>query len=155
MLRVDLRELRHGPVETTGQLAADDAAFEGLELELLEPVRVEGRLQATGDSEYFWRGRLHGRVRLECRRCLTELDRPVDAEVDVLFSADPETSDTPDVYPLPTTATQIDLAPVIREELALAVPAYALCRDECAGLCPRCGADLNAGPCGCTTAEPT
>src|SRR4051812_31634100 len=116
MLRVDLRDLRHGPVETTGVLAADDATFEGLPLGLIEPVRVEGRLQATGDSEYFWRGQLHGRVRLECRRCLTEFEQPVDAQVDVLFSADPETADDPDVYSLPTTATAIDLAPVVREE---------------------------------------
>jgi uncharacterized protein len=155
MLRVDLRELRQGPVETTGELASDDPAFEGLDLGLLESVSVEGRLQETGEGEYFWRGRIHGRVRRECRRCLTELDQPVNAEVHVLFSADAEAADDPDVYPLPTTATAIDLAPVVRDELALAAPAYVLCRSDCAGLCPRCGADLNAGPCGCTTAEPT
>ena len=44
---------------------------------------------------------------------------------------------------------QIDLSTCVREELALAVPRYPLCRDDCAGLCPRCGADLNAGPCAC------
>jgi uncharacterized protein len=45
---------------------------------------------------------------------------------------------------------------VVREELALATPGHLLlCRDECAGLCPKCGADLNAGPCACRTpAEP-
>jgi len=34
------------------------------------------------------------------------------------------------------------------------VPDAPLCRSDCRGLCPRCGADLNAGPCGCGTAEP-
>ena len=44
---------------------------------------------------------------------------------------------------------------VILPELALEVPAFVLCRDDCAGLCPTCGADLNAGPCACVrSAEP-
>jgi uncharacterized protein len=38
---------------------------------------------------------------------------------------------------------------MIREELILAVPEYVLCREECRGLCPRCGKDLNEGPCAC------
>ncbi|HEU4699730.1 MAG TPA: DUF177 domain-containing protein [Gemmatimonadales bacterium] len=156
MLRVDLRDLQHGPVETTGEVAADDALFEGLGFAFVEPVRVTGRLQATGESGYYWRGHLHARVRLECGRCLADLERPVDADISVLFSTDSETADEdPDAYPLPPTTTAIDLAPVVRDELALAVPAFPLCRPECAGLCARCGADLNAGPCGCTSAEPS
>jgi uncharacterized protein len=38
---------------------------------------------------------------------------------------------------------------VVREELGLAVPKFLECRDDCRGLCPNCGKDLNAGPCGC------
>ena len=55
----------------------------------------------------------------------------------------------------PEAALQIDLTGVVREELALEVPAFVLCREDCAGLCPTCGADLNAGPCACVrSAEP-
>jgi len=46
-----------------------------------------------------------------------------------------------------------NLGPVLREEMVLAVPSLVLCRETCAGLCPRCGADLNQGPCGCAAAE--
>jgi uncharacterized protein len=149
MLRIDLRELNRGPVETDGVLGADDPLLEGLNLTLDEPVRVSGRLQATGDGEYFWRGALHTHVRVDCRRCLTEVERDVDADVSVLFSDDPEAADDPSVYALAPDAGHIDLGVAVREELALAVPSYILCREECAGLCPRCGADLNAGPCSC------
>ena len=49
----------------------------------------------------------------------------------------------------------LDLTGVIREELVLDVPTLVLCREDCAGLCPTCGADLNAGPCACVrSAEP-
>lgn len=44
---------------------------------------------------------------------------------------------------------EIDLAPAIREQILLQIPSSPLCRDECRGLCPSCGKDLNAGECGC------
>jgi uncharacterized protein len=154
MLRVDLRDLHRGPVETAGQLDPDDPAFAGLDLELAGPVSVDGRLQETGPGEYFWRGRLRGERVASCRRCLTEVRQPIDVELSVLFSEDPDAADDPSVYPLPPHAAILDLGEAVREELALAVPPFVLCRDDCAGLCPRCGADLNAGPCQCTPAEP-
>jgi uncharacterized protein len=157
MLRVDIRDLRRGPVRTEGQLPPDDPTFEGLGLDLVGPVVVHGQLQATGEGEYLWRGDLHGVVRGECRRCLTEVLDEVDVTVDAaVFSSDPDAVDDPDFYLLSDRAASVDVGVVVREELALATQAnLLLCRDDCAGLCSRCGADLNAGPCVChTPAEP-
>jgi uncharacterized protein len=157
MLRVDIRDIRRGPVRTEGELSPDDPTFEGLGLELVGPVSVHGQLQATGDGEYLWRGDLHGVVRGECRRCLTEVLDEVDVAVDAaVFSSDPDAVDDPDFYFLSDRAAAVDVGVVVREEMALATHAHLLlCRDDCAGLCPRCGADLNAGPCAChTPAEP-
>jgi uncharacterized protein len=157
MLRVDIRDLQRGPVRTEGELQPDDPTFEGLGLELVGPVVVHGQLQATGEGEYLWRGDLHGVVRGECRRCLSEVLDEVDVAVDAaVFSSDPEAVDDPDFYPLADRAASVDVGQVVREELALAAQAHLLlCREDCAGLCPRCGADLNAGPCAChTPAEP-
>ena len=149
MLQVDIRDLYQGPVETVGQLEVADPTFAGLSLALDGPVQVSGRLSQTGDLEFFWHARLSGRVRGSCRRCLTDVVYPLDADVEVLFSADPDAADDPSVYPLTAPVTRVDVRPAVREEVALAVSAYPLCREDCAGLCPRCGADLNAGPCGC------
>jgi uncharacterized protein len=44
---------------------------------------------------------------------------------------------------------EIDLAPAIREQILLQIPSSPICRDDCQGLCPRCGKDLNEGDCGC------
>jgi uncharacterized protein len=157
MLRVDIRDLQRGPVRTDGQLDPADPAFDGLGLALAGPVKVSGQLQATGDGEYLWRGHVHGVLTGECRRCLTDVRDELDIDVDAaMFSTDPELADDPDFYPLPERATTVNVTDVVREELALAAQAdLLLCRDDCAGLCPRCGADLNAGPCGChTPAEP-
>jgi uncharacterized protein len=149
MLQVDVRDLQQGPVETVGQLEGTDPAFAGLSLGLEGPVQVTGRLSQTGDRDFFWHARLVGTLRGSCRRCLTDFVYSLDADVEVLFSADPEAADDPSVYPLTAPVTRVDVRPAVREEVALAVSAYPLCREDCAGLCPRCGADLNAGPCRC------
>src|ERR671921_1364789 len=157
MLRVDIRDLHRGPVRTVGELQPDDPAFEGLDLHLVGPVSVDGQLQATGDGEYLWRGSLHGVMQGECRRCLTDVRTAVDIDVAAaIFSSDPEAADDPDFYPLLERASHVDIRDVAREELALAVPTrLLLCREDCAGLCLTCGADLNAGPCVCPApAEP-
>jgi uncharacterized protein len=157
MLRVDIRDLQKGPVKTVGELRQDDPAFHGLDLDLAGPVSVTGQLQATGPGEYLWRGSIHGTRQGECRRCLGEVQSALDIQVDAaLFSSDPDAADDPDFYFLPERASHIDIRDVVREELALAAPiGLLLCREDCAGLCLSCGADLNAGPCGCSVpAEP-
>ena len=150
MFEVDIRELRRGPVDTVGTLAADDPAFQGLELDLTGPLAVEGQLQETSEGEFFWRATLAGAVRSECRRCLTAVTVPIDIDVNVMFSTDPDAADDPSVYPLDESSRTVDVRTAVREEMALMVPGFALCREDCAGLCPKCGADLNAGPCSCT-----
>lgn len=157
MLRVDIRDLQRGPVKTVGELQPDDPAFLGLGLDLVGPVSVSGQLQTAGPGEYLWRGSFQGVLQTECRRCLAEFSTNLDIDVDAaIFSTDPEAAEDPDFYPLLERASHIDIRDVAREELALAMPArLLLCREDCAGLCLHCGADLNAGPCGCTApAEP-
>jgi len=152
MLRVDLRELALGPVETRAELAHADPLFAETDIALREPVVVGGRLQAIGEGRFYWHGTLRTVVQGECRRCLAAVSTPVAADIGALFTQDAEALEDPDSYPVAAEGTEVDLTPAIREELLLAVPRYVLCREDCRGLCPRCGQDLNAGPCGCTPA---
>ena len=155
MLSVDLRELARGPVETRAQIAATDPVFDGVDFVLAGPVVVGGRLQAAGEGRFYWHGTLRAVVAGECRRCLVPVSVPVAADVGVLFAHDPDALEDPDCYPLARGATEIDLTPAVREELILAVPRFIECRADCGGLCPRCGRDLNAGPCGCAPSGDT
>jgi uncharacterized protein len=149
MLRVDVRDLRRGPVETVGAVATTDPLLEGLEVSLAEPLQVSGVLETTGRGDYLWKGRFDGAAHVTCRRCLREFVQPVEATVAALFTADPELQDDPSAYPLTEPVTHVDVTAPVREELALAASTYGLCREDCLGLCPRCGADLNQGPCAC------
>lgn len=99
----------------------------------------------------------------QCKRCLAplRLDEPVDlvrtwvpesqahapAErpgEEGEGSFDPSLADEEEY-----AGKEIDLAPALREQILLQIPSSPLCREDCRGLCPRCGKDLNAGECGC------
>ena len=151
MLRVDLRELAQGggAVETRGELKQDDPALKGTELGLLEPVVVEGRLQSIGEGRFYWQGSARTVIAGDCRRCLTPVTTPLELNIGALFTQDPDAQDDPDSYPLAPDATEIDVTPAVREELVLTAPRYALCREDCPGLCPQCGKDWNTGRCSC------
>ena len=82
-----------------------------------------------------------------CRRCLTDVDGEVEASFQELF--EPHARDG-ESYPL--HGDRIDLGPLAREVLLLDLPLAPLCLEACQGLCPTCGVDLNAGPCGCAPA---
>jgi uncharacterized protein len=150
MLRVDLRELAQGrAAETRGELKQDDPVLDGTEVRLQAPVAVQGRLQALGDGRFYWQGTARTVVAGECRRCLTPVETPLQLEIGALFTQDPDAQDDPDSYSVAPDATDIDVTPAVREELVLAAPRYVVCRDDCKGICPQCGQDLNAGPCDC------
>jgi uncharacterized protein len=151
MIRVDLRAVAAGPLDTDAVVPVADPALADLEVVPTEPVHVSGRLSASGPGSYFWEGRIRTSVSVRCRRCL----KPVTVEIDdgprLLFTEDDE-NDDPSAVAIPARAGELDLGEIIREALILAVPEFPLCREDCRGLCPRCGADLNDGPCGCRPA---
>ncbi|MEI6741049.1 MAG: DUF177 domain-containing protein [Gemmatimonadaceae bacterium] len=120
---------------------------------LADGVHVHGRLAGAGQGRFYFSGTLSGQAIGECRRCLSDVTLEVAEEVQVLFAeAGLDEADEDDVVPIPSGARELDLRPAIREEWLLAVPAFALCREACLGICPTCGADRNAGACGCAPA---
>jgi len=150
MLRIDLGEVRAGAVETTGSVEPSDPLWNGADVALAAPLAVEGRLSRAGGRKYFWQARMETVLHLECRRCLAPLDVPFSQAMELLFIAE---TDAPDedagCYVIPSRTAVLDLREAVREELLLGVPRFVECSPDCRGLCPRCGANLNVGACGC------
>lgn len=144
--RVGVTELLHQPgarrrEHVEGVL--DDLAVSGSRAIDGSPVTVDVLLEsvhegvlATGTVTVEWVG--------ECRRCLNPATGEVHASFRELFEERPTEGDS---YPL--THEQVDLEPLARETVLLELPQAPLCRDDCLGLCARCGADLNEGSCDC------
>jgi len=113
---------------------------DALEVDLRVETVIEGVLVT---------GRVEGEASLQCARCLTDLSEPVSLRICELFAAPGHgADDEDDVYRV--EVDEIDLDPMLRDALTLALPLNPLCSEECRGLCARCGKDLNTGPCDCT-----
>jgi uncharacterized protein len=77
----------------------------------------------------------------------------VSEDAHFIFSSEGEdASDDPDVYPFDPNAHSLDLRPAVRELWLLSAPEFALCKEDCKGLCATCGTDLNQGACDCAPA---
>ena len=83
-----------------------------------------------------------------CARCLAEFELPVHKQITAYLTEGGEGED-PDGYFL--QGDKVDLDEIIITEFVLDMDDRLLCREDCAGLCERCGADLNAGVCACKT----
>ncbi len=151
MLKVDLARLeRQRRVQVEAEVAPDDPIWAGTGLDLARPLDVRLEAQEVG-HDVVVRGRLSGAAGLECRRCLQPVELAIDEEVAVLYQSgiDRVEAEEAEVYPLPERGKELDLSDMVREQVMLAVPAYAICSEACKGLCPHCGKNLNEGPCGC------
>lgn len=154
MLIVDLGRLaREGRVRLDREIAPDDPMWGGLGFRLDGPVRVELEAQQV-IRDVLVQGSVRGAIRHECRRCLEPLTVPLAEDVSMFFQDGvPETdAEAEEVYPLPEKGN-LDLAIAVREQVALAAPQFALCREDCRGLCATCGRNLNEGDCGCEVVE--
>jgi len=119
------------------------------------PLRGVFDVQRTGDAISV-RGALTAAARLECVRCLAVFERPMQAPLEVFAEragrgrAPEEEALERDDYMKFHDGRQLDLCDEAREALLLELPMSPHCREDCRGLCPTCGADLNEGPCGCS-----
>src|SRR3982750_594179 len=158
MLSFDIRSLTERAVTVDDTLSADDPVWEEGDPKPSSPLHVKGRLSAAGPGQFYWHGTIEGKVALECRRCLGDASGHVSAEAHLIFAeAGTEgVDDDPDVFLLDDRKAELDLRPALREQWLLHVPGYALCREDCKGLCPTCGAELTLGPheCTSTSADP-
>ena len=156
MLQFDIRAVEARAVQVDAELRPDDSIWQPGDPVPAVPLRVTGRLSAAGAGKFYWHGRLEGDLSMPCRRCLTDTTTHVQGETHVIFAEEgsDETED-PDVYVLDERSRRIDLRPAVREEWLLIVPSFAECREDCKGICPTCGKDLNEGPCECAVSRDT
>jgi len=137
----EVREVELAPLELGGQNYAP--VPERPEATLLITRLSSGRL-----FELWFSVRLVG----PCMRCLADAAVPLE-----LALREYEATSTDGSEELATPYLEddrLDLSAWARDAVALALPVQIVCREDCAGLCATCGADLNQGPCGCPPPEP-
>ena len=130
-------------------LALEEAQFVG---------EIHGYLQLSRRAEdVYVKGSFSASIEVECRCCIEPFATNVSSDIEVQFypadvatSSDPWQADTGERYYLGDT---IDLSEEVRQSLILEIPNWPLCSEECKGLCPQCGENLNIVDCGCQFSE--
>lgn len=147
MKAIDVRDLLESPGTAKRETVAE--TLEGLRLELEQvegPVRGSLLLEGVSEGVYVT-GALAWTASVSCARCLEPFEADFGAEAAGMFARHPDE----DSYPIGETE-DLDPEPLVRDTVLLEMPFAPLCREDCKGLCMRCGSNLNLGACSC--AEP-
>lgn len=119
-------------------------------------------LAKKGENKVEVRGRLEADILLVCDRCLSEFIHTIDAPIQLILEVSgPENhwrvqdleGTEADIDTVLLDAPKLDLGEILREQVFLALPEKQLCREVCAGLCSKCGANLNNETCLCSREE--
>jgi uncharacterized protein len=163
---IEIRELELHPIDFEEEILPG-ALDLGEDLRQVEVLHTAGRAQLVEEQhgkhkivkDIRVNGRLDTRVELACARCLEQVLQNVAHEFDLLYR--PQGVDAGREELSVTSAEAevsyyqgdgIRLEDVLQEQVLLALPLKVICRDDCKGLCPHCGKNLNVQQCGC--AEP-
>ena len=162
MIMFNVAGMLQEPPGATREVALRDRYLSvGADVELAGPVDGTIRLQRTNRG-ILLRGSVDAPVRRTCSRCLDAFVETVHVQLaeEFLPTVDPHRG-----VPLPPPASdeeampidaqhQVDLTPILHDELALSEPMHPLCRADCPGLCPGCGRHMDVGSCDCAADEP-
>lgn len=128
---VDLRDLRYG-----------------VSYPVTEPVVAQGTVRNTA-GVLMMKGNLTTCIHGTCDRCAADFDREIDFPIDVVLVTELSNEENEDEWVFPLEGDSADLDDIVRTVFVLNLDSKLLCREDCKGLCHRCGKNLNEGPCNC------
>ena len=156
-------ELEREPVEFDVELKPGTVDL-GSEVEQRGGLATSGRAEVIHEhcgpgeivADIRLKGRFAGNFQVPCARCIEPVEIPLAAEFDLIFR--PTGTDAgPSERSISAPETEIgyyqkdslSLEDVLREQVLLSLPVRTLCKPDCKGLCPHCGANRNTNPCSC------
>lgn len=147
--------------EPADNFAVLNTMIQSGECEFTDQIHVQLRLYRIRDMIEV-EGTLTSSTRVPCSRCLNRYEVPLKAEFALTYTRElpdgqAEVVDLreEDIGLIVFHGDEIDLRDGIQEQAILALPFRPICRENCKGLCPQCGADLNRGKCDCDREDPT
>ncbi|WP_433943439.1 YceD family protein [Paenibacillus sp. SN-8-1] len=140
-----------GPVEFHEALDVHHVTKGRKDITHVSPLQADLKVFSFGEGEADVKGRLSVDLDMTCSRCLKPLKKQVGIDFEERFKYSENTENVQDEeddirY---VAEDDVNLVPFIEEALLLNLPFAAVCKDDCKGLCPTCGTDLNERDCGC------
>src|SRR5215203_5553493 len=156
---IDLITLESSPYEFDFEVAPEEIDLEGEDVKLKNAVRVKGKLTrhiSQTDAE----GVISAELELECTRCLKQIDKQFEIPFEAAFvtpenytQAKEAEINAEDLDVSVLEGNEIDLTELVREQILLNLPEQVFCREDCKGLCDKCGANRNLINCNCLEEE--
>lgn len=152
---IGVKELAQHKITIAHRFAPGMIDYRTQEFRQLGMLTTEAVAELEG-GEIHLAGHLETHLELACARCLEPLDRAVSTDFDLRYRPVASIA-REDEISLAREDTEIGfyqgdglfLADVLAEQVHLALPLKSVCREDCRGLCPACGANLNLDSCGC------
>jgi len=148
-LKIDSLPEGHSHQDIEAAASEIDLAIEGGRP--ASPVRLSLDINRGGD-ELLISGRASVSVIFECARCLESFTSEIEGLFDLMVVVGgeaPAFGDEESLVRVPAGAKSVDLTDAVRSELMVRAPLKPLCREDCRGLCPECGTNLNVAGCAC------
>ena len=154
-MRIELENLEGSKGDFAHVYQPDELNPVDERVSLIAPAAVNGKIRLSG-NEVFVNGHVETRAQVECDRCLKPVELPVNVDFTLEYISDSDYEST-EVAELTEEemsvsvfdGSAIDVDEIVKEQILLAVPTRMLCREDCKGICPECGADRNTGECNC------
>lgn len=128
---VDLRDLRYGVCNPVS-----------------EPVLASGTVRNTA-GVLVMTGEITTCIHGICDRCASAFDREIHFPINVVLVSEMANEENEDEWVFPLEGDSADLDDIVRTVFVLNLDSKLLCKEDCKGLCHRCGKNLNEGPCNC------
>ncbi len=141
-------------IDCPGESIAFDAAIDlrdlqfGTSFPVTEDVVAEGTVRNTA-GVLMMKGTIRTCLHGVCDRCASDFTRDVEIPIDVVLVTELSNEENEDEGVFPLEADTADLEDIIRTVFVLNMESKLLCKEDCKGLCHRCGKNLNDGPCNC------
>lgn len=155
---LSVQELERKAIRFDVSFRPGEIDFEGTRVRQTGPIRTDGMAELLSNTlgEIRVRGSLAGELEAECDRCLDPVRTTISSGYDLFYrpldtvsGAGEREIDDGESQVAFYTGDGLDLGDVLREHLLLSLPMQQICSEGCQGICPRCGANRNAGSCGC------
>jgi uncharacterized protein len=164
MLLIDIPRIPPEGLDIDEALTPESLHLESeTEFQLLPGARLRAHVDLVDGTTAHVRGHLAAHVEPECGRCLERYPARIEQELDLFYlprpAAEPEAEEEEvelsdrEVVVGYYDKARLDLGDAMREQIFLSLPLKRLCREDCRGLCPTCGRNLNAGDGGCPPVE--
>ena len=145
-IRVKIDEIRESGLKFHFKAPPHRLALKAREKHFQSPFIIEFTIDKL-KKEFFITGFFKTQVTYQCGRCLKEFLSPLNEEFQFVFSRKIEDLENPEWYNREDQS--IDVGEEIRECSLLVLKKKPLCAEDCKGLCPSCGTDLNVSSCRC------